>query len=221
MRASEAVGGNTSCDDVCLLAGTLISDNNLVQQSGWGVYVAHVSASTVSGNQLINSIRSCPQAPDGCESAGFLAIDMHSCTVAENFCFYSGDCYYMNGENFPSNGNTLTGNTCSGAYARGRCEMVCQLLGSMSGGAICRDVCLSPLCGFVPRAARTAAQCVACALTAQLLWGTGCPHNCYEITFSSGNCMDGDVSLKAADGIHLCYYPFWIGGSNIGFTHSA
>jgi len=39
----------------------------------------------------------------------------------------------------------------------------------------------------------------------------GSPHNCFEITFSSGNQLDYNVANGG------CNYPFWISGSNVNF----
>jgi Periplasmic copper-binding protein (NosD) len=43
------------------------------------------------------------------------------------------------------------------------------------------------------------------------------PHNCYEITFSSGNKFDYNVATSDPNSGAKCTYPFWISGSTVEF----
>ncbi len=95
--------------------GLQLVNDELDNQSAWGIYLFHVSTANVQGNQINSALRACPQSTDGCESAGVLGLDVQNSQIADNNCFDSGDCYYFNGEGFPSNDNEFLHNTCVAA----------------------------------------------------------------------------------------------------------
>lgn len=46
------------------------------------------------------------------------------------------------------------------------------------------------------------------------------PHNCYEVTFASGNEFVENIARDDPDTGTACKYPFWVGGSHVYFTRN-
>lgn len=46
------------------------------------------------------------------------------------------------------------------------------------------------------------------------------PHNCYEVTFATGNEFVENISRDDPDTGTACKYPFWVGGSHVYFTRN-
>lgn len=101
--------------------GTVIIDNEVSSNSGWGISLWHSSHSTIARNEAHHNVRcESPQYHRGCDSAGILLREASdSNIVVDNDISFSGDGFFLSGQPpyvNPSTGNLVLRNDATGAW---------------------------------------------------------------------------------------------------------
>ncbi len=101
--------------------GTLLADNDVSSNSGWGISLWHSSHNTILRNQAHHVVRcESERYRRGCDSAGILLRDASdSNVVADNDLSHSGDGFFLSGQPplvRPSIGNLVLRNDATGAF---------------------------------------------------------------------------------------------------------
>jgi parallel beta-helix repeat protein len=102
-------------------AGTVITDNDVSNNSGWGISLWHSSRSMIARNKAHHNVRcESPQYRRGCDSAGILLREASdSNIIADNDLSFSGDGFFLSGQPphvSPSTGNLVIRNDATGAW---------------------------------------------------------------------------------------------------------
>ena len=102
-------------------AGTVITDNDVSNNSGWGISLWHSSRSMIARNKAHHNVRcESPQYRRGCDSAGILLREASdSNIIADNDLSFSGDGFFLSGQPphvSPSIGNLVIRNDATGAW---------------------------------------------------------------------------------------------------------
>ncbi|HET8633560.1 MAG TPA: NosD domain-containing protein [Gemmatimonadales bacterium] len=102
-------------------SGTVIVDNDVSSNSGWGISLWHSSHGMIARNQAHHNVRcESPQYRRGCDSAGILLREASdSNIVADNDISFSGDGFFLSGQPpdvNPSTGNLVLRNDATGAW---------------------------------------------------------------------------------------------------------
>ncbi len=100
---------------------TVIIDNDVSNNSGWGISLWHSTHSTIARNKAHHNVRcESPQYRRGCDSAGILLREASdSNIIADNDLSYSGDGFFLSGQPphvNPSTGNLVLRNDATGAW---------------------------------------------------------------------------------------------------------
>jgi parallel beta-helix repeat protein len=101
--------------------GSVIVDNDVSNNSGWGISLWHSSQSMIARNQAHHNVRcESPRYRRGCDSAGILLREASdSNIVADNDISFSGDGFFLSGQPpgvNPSTGNLVLRNDATGAW---------------------------------------------------------------------------------------------------------
>jgi parallel beta-helix repeat protein len=101
--------------------GSFIADNEVSNNSGWGISLWQSSRNTIIRNAAHHSVRcESPRYRRGCDSAGILLRERSdSNLVADNDISYSGDGFFLSGQQGevrPSIGNQVLRNDATGAW---------------------------------------------------------------------------------------------------------
>jgi parallel beta-helix repeat protein len=101
--------------------GTVITDNDVSNNSGWGISLWHSSHSMIARNAAHHNVRcESPQYRRGCDSAGILLREASdSNIIADNDLSFSGDGFFLSGQPpdvHPSTGNLVVRNDATGAW---------------------------------------------------------------------------------------------------------
>ncbi len=101
--------------------GTVITDNDVSNNSGWGISLWHSSRSMIARNKAHHNVRcESPQYRRGCDSAGILLREASdSNIIADNDLSFSGDGFFLSGQPphvSPSIGNLVIRNDATGAW---------------------------------------------------------------------------------------------------------
>jgi parallel beta-helix repeat protein len=100
--------------------GTYLADNDVSDNSGWGIHLWRASHSTIVRNRAHHNVRcETPAYSRGCDSAALLLREQSdSNVVADNDLRYSGDGFFLSGHRprvKPSVGNLVVRNDATGS----------------------------------------------------------------------------------------------------------
>lgn len=100
---------------------TYVADNDVSENSGWGIHLWASSQNVIVRNQAHHNVRcESPAYRRGCDSAGILLRELSdSNLVADNDMTWSGDGFFLSGQPEyvrPSRGNMVVRNDGSSAY---------------------------------------------------------------------------------------------------------
>lgn len=100
--------------------GTYLADNDVSDNSGWGIHLWRASHNTIVRNRAHNNVRcETPAYSRGCDSAALLLREQSdSNVVADNDLRYSGDGFFLSGHRprvKPSVGNLVIRNDATGS----------------------------------------------------------------------------------------------------------
>ena len=100
--------------------GTYLADNDVSDNSGWGIHLWRASHNTIVRNRAHNNVRcETPGYSRGCDSAALLLREQSdSNVVADNDLRYSGDGFFLSGHRprvKPSVGNLVIRNDATGS----------------------------------------------------------------------------------------------------------
>lgn len=100
--------------------GTYLADNDVSENSGWGIHLWRASHSTIVRNRARHNVRcESPAYSRGCDSAALLLREQSdSNLVADNDLRYSGDGFFLSGHRpnvKPSVGNIVVRNDATGS----------------------------------------------------------------------------------------------------------
>lgn len=98
--------------------GTYVADNDVSNNSGWGIHLYQSAQNVIVRNQAHHNVRcEAPGYSQGCDSAGLLLRERSdSNIVADNNLTYSGDGFFLSGQRgvvLPSIGNLVLRNDAS------------------------------------------------------------------------------------------------------------
>lgn len=101
--------------------GTYVADNDVSENSGWGIHLWKSSQNVLVRNQAHHNVRcESPVYRRGCDSAGILLREVSdSNLVADNDITWSGDGFFLSGQPEyvrPSRGNMVLRNDGSSSY---------------------------------------------------------------------------------------------------------
>jgi parallel beta-helix repeat protein len=101
--------------------GTYLADNDVSDNTGWGIHLWRASHNTIIRNRAHHNVRcESPAYSRGCDSAALLLREQSdSNLVADNDLRYSGDGFFLSGHRpnvKPSVGNVVIRNDATGAW---------------------------------------------------------------------------------------------------------